>query len=402
MQTESIFYDQDLDFPIGYQALSLPLGIKQKKKEDSSILTTLDKMTVCACFSQNDFRSVAIEDTLSKINSPQKIMAVFSGNANACTGKAAKQAVDTLCESLATLFTCSSKEVILSFTGLVASPFPTQKVLKGLSKLKKKISQNKKTAFFSKGILTTDSKEKKIAYKTTFEGKEVRFAGCVKGAGMIHPNMATMLAFITTDLDISKNDLNEILIASLQDSFNAISVDGQTSTNDSFFLIANGESGACYQKAKHQKKLETIISKMSLYLAKEIVTHAEGASKLIQICVKQALSKNRAIIAAKSIATSLLFKTAIFGMDPNYGRILVALGSCGLDLKIANISILFGPHLLFANNKLAEKNLKKAKQYLQQKEITITIKLSEGKSQTSFYTCDLSYNYIKLNSEYPT
>ena len=415
--TYNFTHDKDIDYPDGYQAIGGHLGIKRKNK-DTALLVSKKKMKVAGVFSQNNFRSVALDDAIAKIKKPIKMLAIFSGNANACTGVKGKEAVDTLSDVIVQSFarfnslsleleTISADEVLVSFTGVIGIPFPVKKISDKIGTLIKSITTSKNEARnFYDAILTTDTRSKKIALETKIDGQTVRFAACSKGAGMIHPNMATMLSFITTDLDIDKKALDTLIKNCCDKTFNRISIDGDTSTNDSFFLMANGASGITYQAAKHKKIIAEILQEMALYLAKEIIRDGEGVTKFVIIHITSALSEARANLAARTVANSLLVKTALYGSDPNYGRILSALGSSGLNLKIGFITLGFGSQqeqvIIFKNNALQPKNLKKAIPYLKEQEIHIHIDLGEGKHSLDFYTSDISEEYVRFNGHYTT
>ncbi|MBL8993877.1 MAG: bifunctional ornithine acetyltransferase/N-acetylglutamate synthase, partial [Spirochaetia bacterium] len=257
---------------------------------------------------------------------------------------------------------------------------------------------------FSRGILTTDTREKRIACEVQLGGtKKFRFSACAKGAGMIHPNMATMLAFITTDLKLNQAQCQKVLSQSILGTFNQVTVDGDTSTNDSAFLLASGASGVKIGDGATMDEVQEIVDTMTAYLAKEVARDGEGATKLITVTASGAANLLEARQAARTVASSLLFKTAVFGGDPNYGRILVALGNAGLGLRPEKTEVSFAKIPLFQKNKVQEKNIPKAAAYLKDnKHIEVNVDLGRGTHSASAWTCDISYDYVKINGEYTT
>ena len=408
-------HDLDLDFPLGFYSQSAFLGIKKKGKLDTAILYSKPPANWGGVFSQNRFRSYCIEDALSKAKNKMQLLAVFSGNANNCNGFLEKQGMDNLTRNFEKNFFIAPSQILFSFTGIIGFPFPDKKVTQRFQKkdsfkfLKNLIQTSEAGQHphppFYQGILTTDTRPKKIAVEIPLKKGRVRLAACAKGAGMIAPNMATMLAYLTTDLKVSQSECRKKVREAVGPSFNSISVDGDTSTNDSVFLLANGASGMAYQHLSpaEQKKIDEAIKHLYLYLAKEIVRDGEGASKFVTINISGAPDNRSAFILGKKVGHSLLVKTALHGNDPNYGRILMALGNAGVPLALREVRIKFGRTLLYANEKLKANKLKEISNYMKKnKEILIDIRVGAGKGTQAFYTCDLSYDYVRINAEYTT
>lgn len=407
-------YDCDLDFPLGFYAQGDFLGIK-KRKLDASLLYSECPANWAGVFTTNKFRSYSLEDAISKKKNKIRAVGVFSGNANTCTGQEGRDSVETLSNIVGDNFLVPASEVLLSFTGVIGIPFPVKKTAQNFQKKKsfqflKKIIKGEKNEIdkfhpFYDSILTTDTRSKKIAVEIPLKEGKIRIAACAKGSGMIAPNMATMLAYISTDLKMSNLECRQKLKQFTHDSFNSISVDGDSSTNDSVFLIANGASQIEFKKLslEEQKKVDKSLEFICQYLAKEIVRDGEGASKFITIKISGAKDKNSAFVISKSIANSLLVKTAIFGHDPNYGRILMAVGNAGVPIQLNKVVLKFGNSLLYSNEKLRKDKLKHISNYMKKnKEILIDVKVGSGLGHHTFHTCDISYEYVKINAEYTT
>lgn len=401
----NFIYDVDLDYCCGFYSYGFNIGLK-KKTNDCAVLVSHSKTNFSFVATQNTFRSRSIDDTLNKGND-LKILVVFSGNANACTGKHADETINHFNKILTKVFKCKKQNIFFSFTGVVGRKFPYKKVSAHFEKKTLAIAKGKflKKDFFSNAILTTDTREKKIATCLKTSLGEIKISACAKGSGMICPNMATMLAYVTTDIKIKNSQLQKIHREINQLSFNAISVDGDTSTNDSFFVIANGQSGVDYKKLspKEKENFKKYLNEIAKFLAFEIVKDGEGATKFVEIEIQNAKTIQMAKKISKTIANSLLVKTAIFGNDANYGRILVALGNSGEKFNSEKVKLYFGDVLLYQNGEVLMKNIKKADKYLQKNiNINISVDLGLGDKNFSFYTCDISYNYVKINAEYTT
>lgn len=409
------YYDKDLNFPHGFECESVSLGIKKGGEFDTAIL--ISELPACwgGVFTKNVFRSYSIKDALLKKSKRIKLLAVFSGNANTCTGKSSINSVKTITEILVKEFKpykIEKSQVLTSFTGVIGVPLPIEKLTNALHKQFK--VKNKMLSYFPKtvvgnqfynGILTTDTRPKKIAVEIKLKNSIVRLSACAKGAGMIAPNMATMLSFMTTDLNMTSAECRKQLQLALPTSFNSISIDGDCSTNDSAFLIANGHSMIKFNllSLPEKEKISKAIRYMYEYLAKEIVKDGEGATKFITIKVSGALNNKIAFRLSQSVGQSLLVKTAMFGNDPNYGRILMALGGAGVRLNLSQVRLKFGNILLYEREHLLQERLKQVTGYLKRnKEILIDIKVGKGTGKHLFYTCDISYDYVKINAEYTT
>ncbi len=325
---------------------------------------------------------------------------VNSGNANAATGKKGLENAEKMAELVSEKFDIEKEEVLVFSTGVIGVQLPMDKVEKGIIKAMENL-QDLDLELAARAISTTDSFPK--FYETTGEidGKKFHIKGIAKGAGMIHPNMATMLAYIFTDVKIDKQLLDRATKLVVERSFNSIDVDGCESTNDSFLVVATGESDVEINegnKTYFAKKLLEVATE----LAKMIVKDGEGATKLVQINVHQAKDREEAKAVGEAIALSNLFKTAMFGNDPNWGRILSAVGQLHLDIDFSQVKLYLGDFLLYSGEPM-DFDRKGAEEYLKNnKEITIYLYLGRGESDWTYYTCDLTYKYVEINAEYTT
>lgn len=412
MLKAKFLYDQDVDYAQGFHAFACNTGIK-KEKPDTAIILCKKGAAAGAVFTKNLFRSSALDHSQKKLKNRTKVLAVFSGNANACTGPHGEVTNKTLSKVVAKAMNCKEEEVLLSYTGVVGREFPHEKITGGLTEAIRLETgapgssaqrTNWDTVEFSKGILTTDTREKRIACEVTVTGnKKFRMAACAKGAGMIHPNMGTLLAFVTTDLVMKPAECQKVVERATAGSFNQCTVDGDTSTNDSFFMFASGNSGLVVGEHLTLDQVQEIVDHLAVHLAREVARDGEGATKFITVNVTGAASVDHARKAARQVTASLLLKTAVFGADPNYGRILVALGNAGLPLKQDHVEVAFGKVSLFKENKVQTTNISKASTYLRDnKEIEINISLGMGKFSSQAWTCDITYDYVKINAEYTT
>ena len=394
----------DIDSPKGFIAGSLNTGVRYTDKEDCSWLYCPNGMLTGGIFTQNKMRSFSVKDSVAKIKKDSKFkwIMVHSGNANTCVGEKGKESVKGISNKLQKHFSLRSQDILLSFTGIIGLPFPWQKVANQYKKIN--LDKNKKKrGFFYRGIQTTDTTDKILSLKVKTGKGDIIISGCSKGAGMIMPNMATMLAYITTDLKMKSSEIEQILHSAGKEFFNQISVDGDASTNDSVFLFSSGASALAIKdfNKKDQSHIKKAFLLILEYLAEAIIRDGEGANKLIRIYTKEAKDKNQAIRCAREIANSLLVKTAIFGKDPNYGRILMAIGNAKVQINKKKLSLFMGDVCLYKRETAQVQNIKAAENYLKKNnEIDISVNLGVAESKALYKTCDISYEYVKINAEY--
>ena len=329
---------------------------------------------------------------------------VNSGNANACTGPRGMEDCRETAVRLAKKLSISSKEILIASTGVIGVPLPSGKILKAIPALAEKLSASG-WGRSAEAILTTDlvAKSASLSYKT---GKQkITIGGIAKGSGMIHPNMATMLAFIATDAVIDKKTLHRALVEASEKTFNRITVDGETSTNDMVLVLANGQAGnrSIRPGSSAYRAFVGKLTTLCKDLAHRVVLDGEGATKFVTVRVQGAKAKTNALAIANSVAKSPLVKTALFGEDPNWGRIIAAVGYAGVPVNPDKIKIALNGSLLFKNGVPVRGASQSAlRKKMKSKNIVIVIDLQAGRHSDEVYTCDLSYDYVRINAEYTT
>ncbi|MCK5726732.1 MAG: bifunctional glutamate N-acetyltransferase/amino-acid acetyltransferase ArgJ [Thiotrichaceae bacterium] len=371
-----------------------------KDRNDVVLLEIADGATTAAIFTKNAFCAAPV--TLSKqhltLASPRFLL-INAGNANAGTGQAGMAAAQQSCETVAQYFNCTPEQVLPFSTGVIGQLLPATKFQPVMSTLASKLSEDHWLEA-AKSIMTTDTVLKGASETVEINGRTATLTGICKGSGMINPDMATLLAFIATDAEIETNVLQDMLQSAATDSFNSITVDGDTSTNDSLVFIATGKSSITI-KAENIA-FQKALNKLCQHLAQMIIRDGEGATKLITIEVEQATSRDEAREVAYTIAHSPLVKTALFASDPNWGRILAAIGRSKIDaLDINKVSVWLGnTALLEAGEPASDYTEEKGQIEMNKEEITIRVALARGKQSARIWTNDLSYEYIKINAEY--
>lgn len=400
--------DAGITTPKGFKAAGFFGGIR-RKKDDMSLIYSEVPANCAAVFTKNTVKAAPILLDIEILKNTNLIQAIVinSGNANACTGKKGLEDAKTMVETVREVLKLDKDRVLVSSTGVIGSPLPIDKITKSIKENYKKLGNTiEDSNNVANAIMTTDTFQKKASVEIEIEGKKVTIAGIAKGSGMIHPNMGTMLAYITTDINISHKLLDELLKESTKDSYNMISVDGDTSTNDSLIVLANKMAGNKEINIKDENyyKFKEAFDYINLSLAKQIIKDGEGAGKFIEVNIKGAKTKKDAREFAKSVISSSLVKTAFFGEDANWGRIVCALGYTEIDFSLEKFSINIenkenkidlmkdGIPLVFSEEKALE--------ILKMKEIKVNISLGEGTESATAWGCDLSYDYVKINGSY--
>ena len=332
---------------------------------------------------------------------------VNSGIANACTGKLGYEYCRETAGAAADALEISPQSVLICSTGVIGMQLPMEKMTEGVRMLAKAIKPGEEAGTdAAKAIMTTDTRNKQVAVKVTIGGKEVTIGGMCKGSGMIHPNMCTMLAFVTTDVNISKKLLQEALSADVQDTFNMVSVDGDTSTNDTLLVLANGQAGnpEITEKGADYDTFVEALHYVNETLAKKIAGDGEGATALFEVKVIHADNKEDAKTLAKSVITSSLTKAALFGHDANWGRILCALGYSGAKFDPEAIELYLessaGKILIFKDGMAADYSEEEATRILSCSEVTALVDMKMGEAKATAWGCDLTYDYVKINADY--
>ena len=400
--------DGGITAPQQYRVGTVAAGIKKRKK-DLAVLVSDCPASVAGAFTSNVVKAAPVVYDQRIVASQQAVRAlvVNSGNANACTGLQGEQDVEAMAQRVAERLSISSQEVLVCSTGVIGVPMPMPIILEGIDICVKKLDRCAEAASqASEAILTTDTFAKTIAVELEIGCKPVRIGGMAKGSGMIHPNMATMLSFITTDADVSAELLQQLLGETVVESYNMISVDGDTSTNDTVLVFANGASGAPPLIADTEEIAQFAQAFMYVHteLAKMIVRDGEGAGKFIEMTVSGAPTKHDARLMARSAISSSLVKTAFFGADANWGRMLCAMGYSGAQFDPDHVSITYvsdaGMIAVIQDGVPIAFNEDLAKKILQEKVIYVDVKVGSGEGKATAWGCDLSYEYVRINGDY--
>ncbi len=393
----------------GFYAASAEAGIKYQNRSDMALVYTKEPAVCAGVFTTNVVKAAPVTWDQEVVASGDKVSAVVlnSGIANACTGEEGKQINFFMAESIGKELGVNATSVLTASTGVIGAQIKKEPLVKGAKLLKESMADTVEAGHqAAKAIMTTDTFSKEYALSVMIGGVEVHIGGMSKGSGMIHPNMATMLSVITTDAVIEKALLQELLSEDVKESFNMISVDRDTSTNDTCVVLANGLAGnAVIEKgSKELEDFKAAFGEVTKALAKMQASDGEGATKLIEVTVKNCKSKENAIKLAKSVITSNLVKTAMFGSDANWGRILCAMGYAGVDFdpEIIDLTISAkGENLVIVENGVATGySEEKATELLSQKEVTIVGDMKEGLAEATAWGCDLTYDYVKINGDY--
>ncbi|RBP92224.1 glutamate N-acetyltransferase [Cytobacillus firmus] len=390
--------------PKGFTAAGVHAGLRYSKKDLGIILS--DTPAQCAAvYTTSHFQAAPLKVTQESIAAEGIIQAVIvnSACANACTGDQGLKDAYQMRKSAADKFNLKEQHVAVASTGVIGEYMQMDKIEEGIKMLNPG-NEALHSEDFQTAILTTDLVMKKCCYSAVIDGKTVTMGGSAKGSGMIHPNMATMLAFITTDANIDCSDLQSTLKQVTDRTFNQITVDGDTSTNDMVMVMANGTSGINKLSPDHPDwdVFIQMLSQTSESLAKQIAKDGEGATKLIEVEVSGTKTDDDARMIAKQIVGSNLVKTAIYGADANWGRIIGAIGQSQPALNPSSVDIAIGPIVMLKNSVPLAFSEKDAKEYLSNAAIQITVDLHQGAGKGKAWGCDLSYDYVKINASYRT
>ena len=391
-------------YPQGFTAAGVRAGIKKNGNLDVAVIYTQKEAAVAGVFTKNLVAAAPVH--LSKIvvgTGTAHAIVANAGCANACTGEQGIHDAEAMATIAANELGCRQDDVIVASTGLIGSNIPMDKMTSGIKDAVKNLSREG-SVNAGNAIITTDTYSKACATEVTIGGVEVRFGAIAKGSGMIRPDMATMLCFITTDADIDQKLLQEALRDATEVSFNCMTVDGDMSTNDSVVVLANGAAGnkkIVDKSADYQTFYETLKT-ICIELAKRIAADGEGASKFLTINVTGAESFADAKKVGMSVANSFLVKTALFGQDPNWGRTICAVGYSGVKLVPEKISIKFGDILTYAQGCGVKFDVEAMKKVLAAHDVTIDIDLNLGNDSATVWSCDTNYASVKLNADYTT
>jgi len=392
--------------PKGFLAAGISCGIKTSGKKDIGIICCPTGAKAAGVFTTNKVVSAAVTVCKKHIKTGSiEAVAANSGIANTCTGKLGLKNAQIMCKTVSQLIDAKSKQVLVASTGIIGHQLPMDKITTGIILTAVKLSNSPKAGNdFAQAIMTTDLRCKQAFKTVNIDGAKITIAGTVKGAGMIGPNMATTLCFITTDAVIAKALLQKALKEAVGNSLNKLTVDGHQSTNDTAIILASGlaENKPITRTSTQYKKFAIALSELCTDLAKQMALDAEGATKMFTVVVNGAASKAEAAKAARAVANYDLVKCAIHGGDPNWGRIICAVGDCGVKLNSNKLSCSIGNITVFKNSQPVKFDAKKVSKIISQKEHTITINLGAGKFSDFCYGCDLSKEYVTINADYHT
>lgn len=392
----------------GFLANGIHCGIrKNKTKNDIALIYSEVLASAAAVYTTNLVKGAPIFVTKENIaNGKAQAIVCNSGNANTCNANGVLIAKQT-CEITAKALNIPASDVVVASTGVIGMPLEIEPIASGMDSLVKGLNKNGNTQAVL-GIMTTDTKPKEVAVEFTIGGKTCRIGGIAKGSGMIHPNMATMLVFITTDVAISPSMLQKALSADIKNTFNMVSVDGDTSTNDMVTVLANGLAGndEIVSDGEDFNQFMKALNTVNVSLCKMIAGDGEGATKFIECVVNGAKTEDIAKTVAKSIICSSLVKTAMFGADANWGRILCAIGYSGAQVDVSKVKVCFrsvkGEILVCEKGAGVDFSEDLAKTILLEKDIEIVVDLCDGQFDATAWGCDLSYEYVRINGDYRT
>lgn len=393
----------------GFEAAGAEAAVKYKNRKDMALVYSTAPCKVAGTFTTNVVKAAPVlwDKQVVETSAFAQAVVVNSGIANACTGKPGMDCCKAEAEHAGKLLGIPAEAVLVASTGVIGMAMPVDRLCAGIEKLvAAKATTPEAGLDAAKAIMTTDTVHKQVAVEVELGGKTVTIGGMCKGSGMIHPNMCTMLGFVTTDANISKEMLQKAVSASVVDSFNMISVDGDTSTNDTLLVLANGLAGneEITAEGADFKAFCEALDYVTMYLAKKMVGDGEGATALFECQIVGADTKENARTLAKSVICSSLSKAAIFGHDANFGRFLCALGYSGVQFNPENVDLYFqsksGRIHIFGEGIAKDYSEEEATKILSDEEVTIYVDMHMGNAEATAWGCDLSYDYVKINADY--
>ncbi len=393
----------------GFLAAGVEAGVKYQNRKDMAMVYSSVPCRAAGVFTRNVVKAAPViwdRKVVSESTSAQAVV-INSGIANACTGKQGMEYCQKTADAAAEALGIGADSVLVCSTGVIGMQLPIEKIEAGAKKLAGALADTLEAgSLAAQAIMTTDTVQKEVAVRVTIGGKTVTLGGMCKGSGMIHPNMCTMLAFVTTDAAISKELLQEALSADVEDTFNMVSVDGDTSTNDTLLVLANGQArnAEITEKNEDYAVFVQALHAVNEALAKKIAGDGEGATALFEVQVVHADTKEHAKMLAKSVITSSLTKAAIFGHDANWGRILCALGYSGVEFDPESLELYLassaGKLLIYQNGCAADYSEQEATKILSCPEVTAFVDMKMGEEAATAWGCDLTYEYVKINADY--
>jgi glutamate N-acetyltransferase / amino-acid N-acetyltransferase len=413
---------EKIRLPRGFSFSAVAAGIKVSGRPDLALVEVWGRApspvqaepssavaagaSAAALFTKNRVIAAPVEvgrEALLSSGGRVRAVVVNSGNANCATGRAGIRACERVCREAGKLFGVSAAEIFPSSTGIIGVRFPAEKIYTRLPELIAARSADERGVHaFANAIMTTDTRPKIASARFGIASKKVTVLGIAKGAGMIHPQMATMLVYLFTDAAAPPRELQPLLREACDDSLNCMSIDGDTSTNDTALLLASGASGVRVKDARTRKQFAAALTAVCQSLAEQIVTDGEGVQHVIRLFVEQARSREEALLVARTIAHSALVKTAWAGADPNWGRILAAVGRCGAPIDPSRVQIFIGRQKVCRNGTGSAFDEKKAHRNLAQPVCDIRVQLGRGQHAVRFLTTDLTAEYVRINADYST
>ncbi|NLZ79725.1 MAG: bifunctional glutamate N-acetyltransferase/amino-acid acetyltransferase ArgJ [Gammaproteobacteria bacterium] len=388
----------------GFELGIASAGIKKPGRRDVVVMRCAPGSTVAGVYTQNAFCAAPVVLCKQRMQSAPRYLVTNTGNANAATGEPGLQAANAVCAQLAQLVDCPIEQVLPFSTGVIGEPLPVEKINAALPAALADLSTDH-WAIAGEGIMTTDTLPKGASVQFEYQGVTVTVTGISKGAGMIRPNMATMLGYMATDAAVSQDVLQNLLHDAANKSFNRITIDGDTSTNDSCILVATGQAQVApitQPEGELYHALREAINQVAMQLAQAIVRDGEGATKFVTVQVQGGAQQQECLDVAYAVAHSPLIKTALFASDPNWGRIVAAIGYAGVhDLNIEGVNVFLGDVCIVAQGGRAQSYTEEqGAAIMQQSEITIRIELGRGACSETIWTTDLSHEYVRINAEY--
>ena len=404
-----IFEDGSVTSAKGFKTTSCAAGIKYKERQDMALIYSEVPCQAAGTFTKNIVKAAPVKWDKKVVDESAYVQAVVinAGIANACTGEEGMKACEDTAKAAGEILGIEPFAVCVASTGVIGMQLPLDRIANGVKMMAPELSESGEAGLAAaKAIMTTDTIPKHIAVTVQIGGKDVTVGGMCKGSGMIHPNMCTMLGFITTDAAISKKLLQEALSEDIKDTYNMVSVDGDTSTNDTVLLLANGMAGnpVIDKHGEDFDAFKTALHEVNQYLCRKIAGDGEGATALFEVKIIGAATKEQAVTLAKSVVTSSLTKTAIFGHDANWGRILCAMGYSGTEFDPEKVDLYFestnGRILIIKDGVAVDYSEEEATKILSAKEVTAIADVKMGNCEATAWGCDLTYDYVKINADY--
>ena len=393
----------------GFEAAGVEAAIKYQNRKDMALIVSKAPCTVAGTFTSNVVKAAPVlwDKQIVEHSAFAQAVVVNSGIANACTGKQGLDCCEAEAKCAGELLGVPTDAVLVASTGVIGMQLPIDRIANGVKAMAPKLAGSREAGLeAAKAIMTTDTEKKEAAVEIEIGGKTVTVGGMCKGSGMIHPNMCTMLGFITSDVDISKELLQEALSEDIKDTYNMVSVDGDTSTNDTVLLLANGQAGnpKITEKNADYEEFKKALNYVNTTLAKKIAGDGEGATALFEVKVIGAATKAEAVTLSKSVVTSSLTKAAIYGHDANWGRILCALGYSGVQFDPEKVDLYFeskaGKIKIIENGVSTGYSEEEATKILSEEAVTAIADMKMGDASATAWGCDLTYDYIKINADY--